>query len=121
GYLITTSQMRIFSSTGDPGPGFFPAVAGTLLVACLTIDIVRLLLGRRAGRWTAGTGRLSLRLVAILASIGLYLAVVGVLGHTVTVAILTALLLRLFGSRRWWQIALIAVAVAVVTDLLFIE
>lgn len=121
GYLIVATQMRVFSSEGDPGPGFFPLLASTLMVVCLAIDIVRLLVARRAGHWKAGSGRLSLRLVAILGSIALYLAVVAVLGHTVTVAILTAILLKLFGSRRWWQIALIAVAVAIVTDLLFIE
>ncbi|TFB53613.1 tripartite tricarboxylate transporter TctB family protein [Cryobacterium tagatosivorans] len=120
-YLVTASQMRFINDEGDPGAGFFPVVSGTIMVVFLAIDLVRLALRRRTDAWERGTGHLSLRLVAILGSIAMYLAIVGLLGHIITVMILTVLLVVLFGKRPWWQVVIIALAVGIGTDLLFVE
>lgn len=120
GLLFAALSLELGLEKGERvGPGFFPLLASLLLVGCLAADAVReLVRWRRSGR-EAGSGRVPLSLALILLSLGFYAVAVEFLGHLIACALLVAALVLIVGKRKWWQIVLIAVVTALVTDLVF--
>jgi hypothetical protein len=118
GYLVLALQLEQWTDAG-PRAGFFPVVAGSLFAVCLAIDLVRTAARVARGAGAQGIGTLPLRAAAVLGAILAYLVLVGILGHLITAALVTAALVLLFGRRPWWQIVLTAVLAAGLSDLLF--
>ena len=112
---------------GLPGPALFPGIIAGLFVVFGSTLVVRWARRRRTGVPTEveqdaceqapppPTRRTSLNAAAVLASVVFYLAVVEVLGFTVTMTVLLLALMLLLGVR-----ALVAVPAAVVTTLLMV-
>lgn len=118
GYLVLALQLGL-GTTARPGPGFFPVVAAVVLIGFLAIDLAEVAWAVRRRLLPAGSGRVPLRVWLALAAIGLYIPLLDVLGHAVTASVVTALLLRLLGSRRSWAIVFIAILTGFGTDLVF--
>lgn len=116
GYLVSAFQLGAGTIT-QPGSGAFAVFAGSLLVVCLTLDLVKLIVA--GGLRSRGRGRVQFKVVGILGAIGLYLVGVEILGHAITGSIVFAGLLFLLGSRSWWKIILIALLAGFGTDYLF--
>lgn len=119
-YLFLALQLPMESRRGV-GPALFPIIAVTIFLACVGIDLIRLFVKYRRGHWEHGTGRLSWRVLAVIGIIIAYLALVNVLGHLLTAALITAALVLIFGRRPWWQVLLAAAIAGFGTDYLFSE
>ena len=119
GYILLSINDLGIGSPDDPGPGFFPLVAGLLVVLCLTLDLIRrLVVLAREGK-VKGAGRVSWQVVGILGAIAFYLLTAGILGHMLSASVMVSALLLMLGNRAWYKAVAIDVLAAVLSDLLF--
>ncbi len=123
-YLVQALALPQWGQNG-PQAGFFPVLAVSVFLLCLTIECGRFLLrlrrDARSGRIAASRPPFRWVVAGVLGALLAYVALVGVLGHILVVALITAALLVLLGRRPWWQIALAAVLISVGSDFLFTE
>ncbi len=120
-YLVTATGLTFRQPGGDPGAGYFPILVGVGFLALVLLDAVLLVIRGARRLWSSGSGRMKPKAALLPAAPAFYVAVVGVLGHSVTIALVSLALMLAFYRRPWWRLALIAVAVAVGTDLLFTQ
>lgn len=99
-----------------PGPGLWPLIICLALIACSAALLVG---GRRfydAERFT----RRSLRVLAAVVGISLFVAVVPYVGFEFPSVVLIFAWLRFFGGEPWWLSAVLAVALTAAFWLLFV-
>jgi putative tricarboxylic transport membrane protein len=91
----------------EPGPGFFPFLGGFSLTAISLI----LLLGVLRGRITGSESFRNWRRPAIMYAgcVG-YVIIIGTLGFVIATTILSFIVLRMLGGKRWWADILIGFA-----------
>lgn len=121
GCFVLALQLELWR--GDrPGAGFYPALASGLFLLCLGADTIRQLVRMPAARRTgAASTRLPWQVLIVLGMIAVYLVLVGIIGHLLVTIAIVVVLLKVLGTRPWWQIAIIAGATAFGTDYLFGE
>lgn len=101
------------------GPRFFPYVAGTL---CLLLGLGVIVrpeghnkvsgLRDRKARW---------RVIASLVLTAGYMALLDIIGFTLSTVVALVLFFTVFGERRWFVILPMAIGVAVVTKFVFLR
>ena len=113
GLAIALSLQLSLSDTLGPGPGFFPfwlSIIGAVLAVVLFAQVTRgapdalgavSVLPEREAAWRVGRVLISLAAVALLLEL---------LGLRLSLLIFNAYLLWALGVRRWWVIAVFALA-----------
>ena len=100
----------------DPGAGLWPFVICLALVGCSTALLIG---GRRFRNAERFTPR-SLRVLAAIAGISLFVAVVPYVGFEFPSILLIFAWVRFFGREPWWLSAVLAVALTTAFWLLFV-
>lgn len=115
--IALASQFREGTSTGGPGTRFFPILLG-LVVVGLGMSLAL----RPAGASGAGESlppRAALRVAGTLGALVLYVLAFGRVGFILATAPLLAVLLLLYGERRWPVVLTVAVGATGATYTLF--
>ena len=99
-YIIVGRQYPL-GSAGEPGPGFFPALAGVLLVvSSVGTGLEAWLHGvRGAVDWPRGQARR--RLLLIVAALLGYVVLLPWAGYHLTSTLVMVVVLRVMGVTRW--------------------
>jgi putative tricarboxylic transport membrane protein len=104
-------QLSLVDRLG-PGPGFFPfwlSLLGAVLSA-VVLGQVTLARGEGGGERLVPRGAAAWRVIAILAAVAVAAALMDWLGFRLTMLLFNAALLAALGERRWWLMALFALA-----------
>lgn len=118
GYLLLSLGLEI-GTDRRPGTGFFPVIAGSLCTSLFFVDAVRQFSILRGDARERSTGTFPFRVWPVLASIGIYLVLGGVLGHLITTALIVFLIIVTLGTRRVGVAAGVSILTATLTDLIF--
>ncbi|MDN5852664.1 MAG: tripartite tricarboxylate transporter TctB family protein, partial [Actinomycetia bacterium] len=118
GYTVLASDLGLGDSS-RPGPGFFPLLVGIVLMLAAGLHLVTLVLRQLRVPADAGAGRPSVHAGLMLTALAVYLVTLPLLGHLLAATIMSAAVLKLLGKRRTWVILAIAVAIGLLSDLLF--
>ena len=112
---VAFAELAWLSSAGRLGPGYFPRLIGTALVALCAWG-----LADELRRRTPGPAPEFWRATAALALLSaLFVAALDVLGGLVSMVLYMAAALTVLNRRRHWQNALLAVLVPLAMVLLF--
>lgn len=121
-YLIEALSLP-FGSLQRPGFGFFPVLAGLVLVSAAVITLLRQIItggpGPDPGAPPEETTGFQWRLAVIMAALLVYVLVADVIGHIVSTTFVSAVALRMTGRRPWWQLLLFGIAIGVGSYLVF--
>jgi hypothetical protein len=103
-------------SPSAPGPGTWPAMVSTVLVVLGLVLATRIRRTDDAERFT----RSALLVLAAVASMAVFVAVVDTIGFEIPTAVLAFVWLRLLGRERWRTSIVISIGVTVALYLLFV-
>jgi len=110
GYVVTEGFRLGLGGLHQPGPGFFPAVAGMFLIFLSAFLLFRSVLptSRAMGRMARGEEERPWLVVYALAGILVYALIFEWLGFILSTFLLVTFLLRLLNPRKWWTTLLTA-------------
>jgi putative tricarboxylic transport membrane protein len=122
GALVIYDSVRLgigWQEVHGPRPGYFPFYVGLIICVSAVINLVRALLipDSRNGTFVQ-FGQLKL-VLAVLVPTAIYVALVTWIGIYVSSVLFIAFFMRWLGKYRWWKVAAVSVAVAVVFFLIF--
>jgi putative tricarboxylic transport membrane protein len=113
--MIGAIRLRL-GTPSEPQPGFFPFVAGVILVVLCMILLVRAFSGRGEGAEPFG----ELWKPAILAiGLLLYSLLLDSIGYIIATIILSMLVLRVLDTKTWLKLVAISLVLSVGTYFLF--
>ncbi|SFZ85950.1 Tripartite tricarboxylate transporter TctB family protein [Devosia enhydra] len=115
GYLFLAFGYS-FGSWSNPRAGFLPRIAGVLGTGLALINLVSTLLRRPAD---CDLGEMPLRALGVAAVLAAYPVGLSFGGYLASTAIVTFLLVKLFGARTWLMPVVVAAATSGGTYLLF--
>ncbi|SHN25086.1 tripartite tricarboxylate transporter TctB family protein [Cryptosporangium aurantiacum] len=103
-------------SAAEPGPGLWPALVSAALV------VLGLVLALRARRTDDAErfSRTSLLVIAAVATMAVFVAVIGVVGFEIPAAVLAFVWLRFLGRESWRMSIVVSLALTVVFYALFV-
>lgn len=113
--MIASMRLRL-GTPGAPQPGFFPFMAGMILVGLALTLLVQALRGR--GEKAGAFGELW-RPVILIIGLLVYSIVLDFLGYVVATLILSVVILRVLDTKTWWKLAAVALVLSIGTYLLF--
>ena len=99
-----------------PQPGLLPFIYGIVLTILALILFIKTWLGHAGGNGTFG--QLWRPIVFILA-LFIYVAISKFAGYIIAATILSAMVLRIMDTQKWWKILLISFIVALGSYFLF--
>ena len=114
GVIVQAFRLRIGTPT-QPQPGSFPLVAGVAMVALSVILLLRALRGSSAGGQAFGNPKHPAIIVAVMLVYTLFFER---LGYIIVTLMVSAVALRLLGTR-WWIVAAFSLFLSVGTYVLF--
>lgn len=129
-YLILALRLP-FGSLQKPQFGFFPTLVGFVLIVSSAVAILQQLLAGEIdteskeidsnveesseepsnSRW---------KVAVILAAMFVYVLIADIVGHILTVALVTAVAIKVAGGRPWWQTLIYGSVIALGTYLVFV-
>ena len=113
--LVGSIRLHVGTPT-EPQPGFFPFVAGIILVVLCGILLVKDLSGRSPGGEAFGE---LWRPGILILGLFVYAFVLDFLGYVIATIILSAIILRVLDTKAWWKMAVISLVLSVGTYALF--
>jgi putative tricarboxylic transport membrane protein len=113
--IIGSVRLRLGTPT-EPQPGFFPFMAGMILIVLCGLLLIRAFFGRSLGGETLGEIR---RPVILILGLFVYSVVIDLLGYVIATMILSGVVLRVLDTKGWWKIAAISVVLSFGTYFLF--
>jgi putative tricarboxylic transport membrane protein len=117
GIAVLVGSIRLHIGTPmEPQPGFFPFVAGVILVVLCGILLIKALLGRSPGGEAFGE---LWRPGILIIGLFIYSVVLDLLGYVIATIILSAIILRVLDTKTWWKLAVISLVLSIGTYLLF--
>jgi hypothetical protein len=126
GFMALLALIGIYGSLkvgigwGDEGPraGFFPFYVSLVVLFSCAVNLVTVLAARGKGKVFAEWGQLR-QVLSVLVPTIIYVALVSYLGMYVASALLILFFMRWFGAYAWHTAIAVAVAVPVLTFLMF--
>jgi len=113
--MIGATRLRL-GTPMEPQPGFFPFVAGGVLVVLCVILLLQAFFGRSQG--VEAFGELW-RPAILIAGLFVYSVVLDPLGYLIATIILAGVVLRVLDTKTWWKLALISLVLSIGTYILF--
>jgi putative tricarboxylic transport membrane protein len=103
-----------------PGPGLFPITVG-IVVALLSVALLFQAARERDGQKPViiPAGEPGKRVVGVWLALAAYAVLVNTLGHALLTGVISVVILRLLGMRRWGIVILLAAVLAVGSYYLF--
>lgn len=113
-------SLKVGIGWGDDGPraGFFPFYVSLVVLLSCAVNLFNVLATSGQGKLFAEWGQLR-QVISVLVPTIIYVALVPYLGMYVASAILIAFFMRWFGKYGWLATVSVAVAVPVLTFLMF--
>lgn len=105
-YLVHAVRLPL-GSAEQPGPGMFPVLVGTVLLACSTAFLIQGA-GRRAVSAGVPPGEAQRRVAGVTGAMVAFCLALPRDGYGLAVLGLLIVLLRLLGARRWTVIVVVA-------------
>ena len=118
GYGVLTVGLPERTMPNTPGPRFFPWIITTSLLSLAAAMLIRAW-RRLASEIDAGLGVVPGRGAVALGAFALYVVALPWVGFLASTMPFFAVLMALFGERRWWVLAAGAVVVPIVVFVLF--
>ena len=113
--IIGSVRLRLGTPT-EPQPGFFPFMAGMILIVLCGLLLIWAFSGRSPGGETIGEIQ---RPVILILGLFVYSVVLDLLGYVIATMILSGVVLRILDTKGWWKIAAISVVLSFGTYFLF--
>ena len=113
--IIGSIRLRLGTPT-EPQPGFYPFMAGIILIVLCGILLIRAFSGRSPGGETIGEIR---RPVILILGLFVYSVVLDLLGYVIATVILSGVVLCVLDTKGWWKIAVISLVLSCGTYFLF--
>ena len=113
--MIGSLRLRLGTVT-EPQPGFFPFIAGALLVILCAILFTKAISGRSEGAEPFGE---LWRPVILIIGLLVYSIVLDAVGYVVATILLSGVVLRVLDTRTWWKLIVISLALSIGTYILF--
>jgi putative tricarboxylic transport membrane protein len=114
GVIVGAIKLRIGTAT-EPQPGFFPFLGGIALILLCIILLFQAWRGRTAAH---PFGELKRPAILILGLV-FYVAVMDFLGYVIATVILSALVLFIMDTERWWVLVGVSLFLSLGTFYLF--
>ena len=113
-------SLKVGIGWADDGPraGFFPFYVSLIVLFSCVVNVMSVLLVARDGKLFAEWGQIR-QVVSVLVPTIIYVGLVPYLGMYVSSALLIAFFMRWFGKYSWIVCAAVAVAVPILTFLMF--
>ena len=113
-------SLKVGIGWGDEGPraGFFPFYVSLVVLFSCAVNLVTVVATSGQGKLFAEWGQLR-QVISVLVPTIIYVALVPYLGMYVASAVLIAYFMRWFGNYGWLTAVAVAVAVPVLTFLMF--
>ena len=105
-----------FGSWSNPRSGFLPRIAGVLGTGLATINLVSTAFRRPTD---CDLGQMPLRALGVAAVLAAYPIGLNFIGYLASTGIVTLLLVKLFGARKWLLPLIVALVTSIGTYLLF--
>jgi putative tricarboxylic transport membrane protein len=119
---VGTALHLPFGSIDNPGPGFFPMIAGTLVIV---LTIIHLITKRSEISFKIPGFKLSNfirgKLLQYIIAMGLYTAVLGRIGFEIDTFLLGFALMKISGVKGWVKPIVISILVVLVNYLVFVR
>jgi putative tricarboxylic transport membrane protein len=119
GYALTAARSYTYWGAHGPGSGFFPFWLGLALAVLATLFLVGAVRQPEPGPAWLPDRRGALRFAVVVGTSALFIALVPVLGMTLTTALFLLGLLRLLEGHRWAIALGVAIATAAVNWAIF--
>ena len=116
GWAIVGGIKLHLGTVSEPQPGFFPFWGGVVLAGLSGILLFQALSGRSKG--AEAFGAIWRPLIMIIGLI-VYVAVLDTLGYVIATIVLSVILLRVLGTRKWWVLAVAGLIIAFGSYILF--
>ena len=116
GWAIVGGMKLHLGTVSEPQPGFFPFWGGVVLAGLSGILLFQALSGRSKGAQAFGA---IWRPVIMIVGLIVYVAVLETLGYIIATIVLSVILLRVLGTRRWWVLAVAGLIIAFGSYILF--
>jgi len=113
--IIGAMGLRIGTPT-EPQPGFFPFVSAIVLIILSLILLIRAFRGSSTGIQVFGE---LWRPLLLTVSLLFYSIVLDFLGYAIATIILSAVILRVLDTRRWWKVAAVSLVLSIGSYVLF--
>lgn len=113
--IIGAIRLRL-GTPREPEPGFFPFVAGAILVVLCGVLLLQALRGRSQGMEAFGE---MWRPLILIAGLFVYTVVLDVVGYVVATAVLSGVVLRVLDTKTWWKLLVVSLALSIGTYILF--
>jgi putative tricarboxylic transport membrane protein len=120
GLIAVIGSLQVGINWGAEGPraGFFPFYVGLLIIASGLINLYQAMTGHFGGGRFASWGQLR-QVMAVVVPTAIYVATIPFLGIYVTSAILIGFFMRWLGRYGWVLVLAIAIAMPIVTFVVF--
>lgn len=112
--LFESTRIAVSPGNSDPGPAAYPQFILALLALC-AVGIIATPDDRAEEEQTR-----SWKVVAlVLASVGIYIALLATIGYILSTVIFVLMVTLLTGERRWWLLALYSLGIALTLYFVF--
>jgi putative tricarboxylic transport membrane protein len=115
GAILGAMRLHV-GKVSEPQPGFFPFCGGVALAVVSGILLFQALSGRSKG--TEAFGALWRPIIMIIGLV-VYVALLDSLGYIIATIVLSAILLRVLGTKKWWVLAMATLIIAFGSYILF--
>ncbi len=113
--IIGAARLQL-GTPSEPQPGFFPFMAGVILLVLCAILLVKAFSGRSQGGEAFGE---LWRPVILIAGLFVYSVVLDSLGYVIATIVLSVAVLRVLDTKTWWKLAAVSLLLSLGTYFLF--
>ena len=115
-YVIIGGINLQLGKASEPQPGFFPFWGGVVLAVLSGILLIQAWTGRSKGGVPFGAiWRPMIMVIGLIA----YVAGLNIVGYLIATLVLSMVLLRILGTKKWWVLAFASLCIASGSYILF--
>lgn len=113
--IIGSIRLRLGTPT-EPQPGFFPFVSGITLIIMSLILLISAWFGRSTGKQPFGD---LWRPASLVIGLFVYSLILDFIGYVIATMILSALVMHVLGTKTFWKLAVVSLALSIGSYVLF--